>query len=217
MDGMRLDMARNKFKYLLGVDFETTGVCIRNEDPLLNTDTGERHQAISGGFLVIEEESLEVVDRLYVEIQWNEESKRQRELDSTFGVYAESIHGLTYDHLEANGVTEEEAIENIGGLILDYWANSSPINLMGHNVAFDRRFLFDLFIRHGCYLNISARSVDSFSVGLIAWGLHNSDELFDVVVGKQRTLHSAMEDIEFTLEAMKTTRKLFNKFLNEHK
>ena len=202
------------FKYALAVDFETTGVCMGQLNPVANTATGERHQAVSAGILVVDMDSLEIVDERYLEIKWNEESKRQLVENPSFGKFAEKIHGLTIDHLEDNGIDEEEAVEEIANLVVEYWGLNTPISMMGHNVYFDRDFLHDMFSRHKLPFRFSQRNIDSFSIGIVNWRAFCSDELFDTVVGTKRTEHNALEDIKLTLEAIKTTRFLFERMLN---
>jgi len=207
-------MERNNFKYLLGVDFETTGVCMGQENPVFNVKTGERHQAVSGGFLVIDGETLEIVDELYVEIKWNDESFNQLEMNDNFGSFAEKIHGLSLEYLENSGVFEEEAVEQIANLIVKYWGTDSPISMLGHNVQFDRYFLRDLLERYDLPFKYSQRNVDSFTLGFTNWRAYDSDELFSITSGTERTDHNALEDIKLTLQAVRVTRNLFEEMLD---
>jgi len=208
---------KSHFKYILAIDCETTGVCIRNNDPLLNTETGERHQAISWGIIVADADTLEPVEELYLEIKWNEESKRQRAERPKFGKYAEGIHGLTFEYLEENGIDEEEAVTQIVNLIVKFWGTTRPLNLLAHNVAFDRRHLSDLFDRFKLDLTFSSRHVDSFAIGFTNWRCYDSDELFALVCEAERKDHNALEDIQLTLESVRTTRKLFEAMLDADK
>lgn len=207
-------MSKNSgFDFLLGLDFETTGICLNNDDLLYNKSTGERHQAISGGFLIIDAKTYKVIEKLYVEIKWNDESHRQRKQNPDFGKYAENIHGLTLEHLDLHGVEEEEAVTDIANLIIKYWGTSSPLNCLGHNVQFDIRFLKDMFERYDLNLSFSQRNIDSLGIGHAMWGVHNSDELFSLLVGTERGAHNALDDIEMTLESIVTTRTLFHDYL----
>lgn len=210
-------MANHKFDFLLGLDFETTGVCVKNDDPLHNKRTGERHQAVSGGFIVIDAKTYKPIEKLYLEIKWNDESHRQVNKNFEFGQYAVNIHGLSMDYLDINGVDEEEAVMQIANLIIKYWGTSSPLNCLGHNVHFDIRFLKDMFERHSLELKFSQRHVDSFTIGQVLWNAYNSDELFNLLVDTKRKKHNALEDIEMTLASIKTSRDLFGQFLEEQK
>jgi len=203
------------FTRILAIDSETTGVCIGQDDPLYRPSTGERHQALSWGLLVVDADTLTVLDKEYIEVKWNEESKRQRREDPNFGLFAEGVHGLTFDYLEENGIEEAEAVEEIGSIILSNWGDTSPLTMLGHNIQFDKRFLQEMMERHGINLRFSARQIDSFSVGFINWRAFNSDELFAIASDDgPRDSHSAIEDIELTLESMRLTRTLFEEYVN---
>ena len=210
---------KTHFKYLFAVDSETTGVCIGNKDALLRLDDEgneiERHQALSWGIIITDAETMKPVETVYIEVKWNESSKAQREADPKFGTYAENIHGLTFDYLEENGVDEEEALVLIANLIIKYWGNTRPMNCLGHNVHFDIRFLSDLLDRFGIDTRFSQRHIDSFTIGMSMWDCYDSDELFSLVCGgTERKDHNALEDIQLTLEAVRTTRNLFKAMLD---
>ena len=97
------------FKYILAVDSETTGLNkVKNEG-----DVSDGHQAVSWGLIVADAETLIPVEKLYLEVKWNEQSKRRKELDPEFGVTASSIHGLSYSYLEENGIDEADAVVQI--------------------------------------------------------------------------------------------------------
>jgi len=205
---------KTDFKYIYAHDCETTGVCISNKDPLFRESNGERHQAISWGIIIVDSDTYEPIEEVYIMVKWNEESKAQRAADPEFGTYAEKIHGLTFDYLEEHGVDEEEAVEIIANLIIKYWGTSRPLNCLGHNVAFDNRFLQDLLERFGLDMRFSQRHIDSFAIGHCCWKTNDSDELFDLVTGAARTEHNALEDIQLTLESCRTTRNLFQAMLD---
>ena len=206
-------MATPKQTHILAIDCETTGLCFKSDSPVYNSNKTEHHQALSWGIIVADADTLESVEELYVEIKWNEKSLQQRDRDPSFGTYAENIHGLTIDHLEANGVTEEEALVQIANLIHDVW-DTKPIIPLGHNVAtFDTLFLKDLFHRHDLPLNINNRQIDTFSLGYVNWLCDSSDELFKTISGETRSTHNALDDIRLTLEAARTTRLLFQQLL----
>lgn len=208
-------MALN-FDYLFGLDFETTGVCVKNDDPLYNKKTGERHQAVSGGFIVADAKTYEPIEKLYLEIKWNDESYRQKEQRPDFGDFATGIHGLSREYLDLNGVDEEEAVTDIANLIIKYWGTSSPLNCLGHNVHFDIRFLKDMFQRYDLNLRVSQRNIDSFTLGHALWGANDSDELFNLLIDTKRKEHNALEDIEMTLESIAISRNLFGDFLSQN-
>lgn len=204
---------KGHFDYLLAMDCETTGLCINNHTPVENND-GERHQAVSWGFVVADAQTLMPQKELYVEIKWNKYSKEQRKLDSYFGIHAEKIHGLTKEYLDDNGMTETEAVERIANeIIVPYWgigANMSNIRTLGHNVhTFDLPFLRDLFGRHGLDLPFGNRHMDSNSLGFGTVGSLNSDDLFSVLGMDDRDEHNALEDARMALESFRLVRVLW--------
>jgi DNA polymerase III epsilon subunit-like protein len=201
---------RGKFSFILGIDCETTGLCFDNDSPIYNEKTGEYHQAISWGVLVIDATTLEVVEECYVEIAWNDMSKTQREEDPKFGTFAEKVHGLTFEHLEENGMDEEEAVAEIVSMILKYWGPTTGIVTLGHNVhTFDMPFLRDMCRRHGIELKFNNRHVDTNSIGFANWETYNSDDLFEMLGFEDRKEHNALDDIKQTLEAVKVSRIVF--------
>lgn len=211
---------RGYFEYVLAVDCETTGLCFKNPDndesPVYNPTTGERHQALSWGFIVARADDFSTVEELYLEVKWNEESLQQRLNNPSFGVGAEKVHGLTFQYLEENGISEEEAVLRIGELILKYFGPENAIKLLGHNVhLFDLAFLRDLFKRHGIPLKFGNRHYDTNSAAFMTFKTWNSDELFEQVGFDARNDHNALDDIKMTLEAARVIRLIFQKALQE--
>ena len=205
---------RGYFEYILAVDCETTGLCFENyendENPTYNPTTGERHQAISWAFMLVRAEDFAVLDELYVKVKWNENSLQQRLKNPSFGKNAEQIHGLTIDHLEENGIDEEEAVSKIGELILKWFGPDNPIRLLGHNVhLFDLAFLRDLFKRHDILLKFANRHLDSSSLGFGTVGAFNSDDLFATFGFEERGCHSSLEDIRMTVDSLKIINQLW--------
>jgi hypothetical protein len=202
---------RGKFKYLLGIDCETTGLCFSNDSPIHNPNTGETHQTVSWGALVIESESLEVVEEAYVEIQWNELSCDQREDDPKFGTFAEKVHGLSKDYLDQNGMPEEEACLILGTMVNKYWSPKTSIVTMGHNVhTFDMPFFRDMFRRQGIELRLNNRHVDTNSIAYANWETFNSDDMFELLGFEDRKDHNALEDIKQTLQALVVSRTIMS-------
>ena len=203
------------FQYVLAVDCETTGLCFNADSPAHNPNTGERHQAVSWGLVVADAHTLKPIEELYVEVQWNDHSLDALEEDKTFGKRAQQIHGLTIEHLEENGVSEEDAVIQIGEMILKYWADGN-IRLLGHNVAtFDLHFLRDLFRRHGIELKFGSRHIDTSSLGFVNFEVYNSDQLFEECGFDARGDHNALEDAKLALESERVMRLIFQSALDE--
>jgi DNA polymerase III epsilon subunit-like protein len=145
---------------------------------------------------------------MYLEIQWNGESKWDNR--------AQKIHGLSKEHLAKNGFTEAEAVEAIGTLIMKHWGPTVRIGTLGHNVAtFDLWFLKRLFRRQGIELSFGSRHVDTSSIGFVNWNTFTSDALFEAVGFDERGDHNALDDAEMSLEAARITKLLFAKCLEE--
>jgi len=209
------DKPRGYFEKILAIDCETTGLCFSNDSPVYNEETGERHQTVSWGVIVARADNLKPIDELYVEIKWNKESKKQKKKDSKFGSFAEKVHGLSKAYLEKNGVTEEEAIVQIGSLIMKHWGPKNRVVTLGHNVhTFDMPFLRDLFGRYEVDLKFGNRHIDTNSIGFVNWNTFNSDDLFGMIGFEERGDHNALEDIRQALEVARSTRLIFNKALN---
>ncbi len=206
---------RGYFKHLFAVDCETTGLCFKNysynENVVHNPDSGEHHQAVSWGIMIIDADTFEVKEQVYIPVKWNETSKAQREKDPNFGKKAEQVHGLTFQYLEENGVEEDEAVLQIGKLITQYFGTDNAIKLLGHNVLFDMQFLRELFQRYGINIKFGSRVFDSNSLSFGTVGAYNSDDLFSTMGFGERKAHNALEDIQLTVEMFRITRALWRK------
>jgi len=210
-----MDKVIGSFTNLLAIDCESTGLCFKNDNPIHNERTGERHQTVSWGLIVADATTFKPIDELYVEIKWNEESKRQRQETPHFGIKAEEVHGLTFAHLEANGLDEEDAVVKIAEFILKYWGPTSTIRTLGHNVhMFDLPFLADLFKRQDVPLSFGNRHYDTNSMGFATFGTWTSDELFTMVGFDPRNSHNALEDAHMALESARVIKLLFQQLLN---
>ena len=208
-------MIRGYFKYLFAVDSETTGLCFKNyshnENVVHNPDSGEHHQALSWGIMVVDASTFKVLEKEYIPVKWNENTKRQRAADPSFGKRAEEIHGLTYEHLEQVGFDEKDAVVKIGQLIMKYFGTDNAIKLLGHNVMFDMQFLRELFQRYGINLKFGTRIYDSNALSFGTVGAWNSDDLFSTMGFATRKSHNALEDIEMTVEMFRITKALWGK------
>ncbi len=201
------------FEYILAIDSETTGLVFDNDNPVYNQDKSIYHQAVSWGVMVLDGD-FNILDKLYIEIKYNKTSKKQLKENESFGLSAEKIHGLSFEYLEKHGLTEIEAIEKIGNLILKYWGPTGYVTLLGHNVAsFDVFFLRDMFTRHDMRLNISNRMIDTFSIGYTALRAYNSNQLFELCGFDDRGKHNSLDDIEMTVKSIQLIDKLFKRLI----
>lgn len=206
---MKDKQPRGYFKYTLAVDCETSGVAIGCDDPSHNPTTGETYQALSWGLVVVETNTLKALDELYVEIQYDKQY--------TWNKGAERIHGMSKEYLRDNGVPMDEAVLQIGELILKYWGPDSPICLLGHNVAtFDLQFFRRTMRSQGIEIRFANRHVDTNSIGFACLETYNSDDLFDVVGLPTRdpNKHNALVDAKNALQVVRSVRAIYNHAIN---
>ncbi len=198
------DKPRGFFEYLLAIDCETTGLNLNGDD------ASKGHQAISWGAIVADAATFKPVEELYVEIQWNEFSKAARVADPKFGTFAETIHGLSFDYLEKNGMSEADAVEKLGNLIVKYWGFENSIRTLGHNVhLFDMPFLRAMFRRHDISLKFGNRHYCSSALGFGTVGSFNSDDLFETMGFEKRAEHNALDDARMSLESFRIIKTLW--------
>ena len=197
---------RGYFEKLLAIDCETTGINFSSNDP------SEGHQALSWGLIVADAKTLKPIEELYLEIKYNELSKKRRKEEKDFGVNAANIHGLTFDYLEKHGIDEQEAVVKIANLIIKYWGPTVQVKTLGHNVhMFDVPFLRSLFKRYNIDVPIGSRHYDSNSVGFITVGAYESNALFETMGFKPRNNHNALEDARMSLETCRKIKELWEK------
>jgi len=206
---------RGYFDYIFAADCETTGLCFKNydynENVVHNPKSGEHHQALSWGLMVVDAATFEVKDEAYFMVKPNENSLRQRAADKNFGRKAEQIHKLTFEKLEAEGMDESDVVVEIGKLIVKYFGTDNAIKLLGHNVMFDMQFLRELFQRHGINIKFGTRIFDSNSLSYGTVGAWNSDDLFSTMGFTHRETHNALEDIRLTVEMFRIISTLWKK------
>lgn len=192
---------RGYFEKVLAFDCETTGLTFGGDDPSIN------HQALSWGLIVADADTLKPIEELYIEIQWDGKSKWSKR--------AEQIHGLSKDYLKKNGLTKQEAVEQIGSLILRHWGPNVCVHTLGHNsITFDMWFLKRLMREFGIELKFGNRHYDTNSMGWISFGIFNSDDLFKECGIERGKVHNALEDARCTLEAARRIKLVFKSALD---
>jgi len=196
---------RGFFGKVLAMDCETSGINVNGDDPSVG------YQAVSWGLIVADAETLKPVDELYVEIKWNGASKWDKG--------AEKIHGLTIEHLDEHGLTEEEAIVEIANFVYKYWdpkaefSSQRSIRCLGHNVAtFDVWFMRQLFRKFDLEFRTGNRFIDTSTVGWVTFDCFNSDDAFELV-GVHRTAHNSLEDARASLTLTRTARVMSKSLL----
>ena len=140
---------------ILVIDTETSGMSYEK-------DVTRNHQIVSIGLIVSDSDTFAEHDTLYLELKWNGTNR--------WDTIAESIHGLSKEYLNSNGVDEEDAVAEIVAFIMSYFDVDEPIMLLGHNSRpFDLPFLEKLLGKFDFSFKFSHRTVDSFSIGLVCF------------------------------------------------
>ena len=192
------DKPRAYFNLLFAFDCETSAI---NFDNKLNPAQG--CQAVSWGIMILNANTLETLEELYIEVKWNGISDWSPE--------AEKVHGLSKEYLEEHGMDEQEALVEIANLIGKYWAGDTMVNTLGHNsISFDLPFLIDLYDKYDLKLKCSHRNVDTNTLGFMLLRTYNSDDLFASLALPERELHNALEDIQYTVECARRIRILWD-------
>lgn len=203
----RLDKPNMYCPYVLALDCETSGL-FRTSDDISYDPIRKKHaQIVSIGLIVADTETLKPVDELYVEIKWNGESSWQSG--------AENVHGLSKEHLEQNGVSEEDAVRQVGSFILQYWdPTKEQVRTLGYNVAtFDLYFIRRMFRKFDIEINFGQRHYDISSMGFGTFGTFGSDELFYKMGIEKRKKHNALEDAKIALKVARNIRALWKRYI----
>jgi len=174
---------------LLVLDYETTGLQIEEK----------KHQPITCGAILVNPDTLEEIDRIYIECSLEPKSQWTKG--------AEDCHGLDYDYIMEQQSMADAATELFGFLIKNGISSTSYIMLCGHNVDFDARCLKVWMDHINVKLKITHRKLDTFPLGIALFNAHDSNELF-AKVGVKRDAHNALEDAEAALEVVRKCRKI---------
>jgi DNA polymerase III epsilon subunit-like protein len=199
--------SRGFFSKVLAMDCETSGLNHKSDDP------SDGYQAVSWGLIVADAATLSIIDKLYVEIKWNGLSK----WDSK----AELVHGLSIDHLNKNGLSEDDAIVEIANFIYKHWDPESEfssqrcVRCLGHNVAtFDVWFMRRLFRQYELKFVTGNRFIDTSTLGWAVFKCFDSDQVFDIV-GVKRNAHNALEDAKASLTVVRAVRAMARELLGD--
>lgn len=185
---------------LLALDCETSGLAFNCDDPSYDPKTGETFQSVSWGLAVVDADTLDVIEKLYLEIKWDGKS--------TWSPRAEGVHGLSKEYLAEHGMESWEAVEAIGNLIINHWGPDSPVCIAGHNPNFDLCFLKRLMRSEGIEIKFGNKMIDTNSIGFAVYRTHNSDDLFETVGIPVRGDHNALADALAVVKVLKVTRTI---------
>lgn len=190
---------RGYFERILAIDTETSGLFMGTDSPAVN-EKGEHFQVVSWGLMVLDAQTLETIEELYIEQQWDGVSKWEPK--------AEAVHGLSKEYLAANGVTREEAQVQIASLIFKHWGKTSVVTLGHNSIRFDLPFLEHEAKLAGIDLRFGNRHIDTNTLAFTLFGAFNSDDWFEQLGFKQRGEHNSLEDIRMTVKGLRVSRKL---------
>jgi len=186
-------------KYGLLIDFETSGSDVTNKNH-------QQYQGISLGALIVNMEKFEVVDDYYVEIKFNASKYLWSE-------EAEKVHGLTKDYLEANGVSQQEALGGLLEVIMRWIGFTDKLFIMGYNIDFDKGFMQQLFDDCEVPINFHHIMIDPAPMAYFFVQEYRSDKVFELFSSMTREVHNALEDCYICFDALKTMRDVFMKGL----
>lgn len=195
---------KNHPKFGLGIDWETSGSDWNDPD-----GSHKKYQGLSYGAVVFNVDTFEPIETLYRELRFDDAKY-------SWSNEAQAIHGLSREYLNENGVDREEAVADLGELILKYFGPNDKVMFLGHNADFDIKFTNQLLNDFGLpSLNKHHVILDTSSAGFITLGLYKSDMLFDRLGFDKRGLHNALDDILITLETCKIMKSLVSHALND--
>lgn len=184
----------------LCLDFETTG-------SIFGGDSTAVYQGISFGAAIFNLKDFTIVEELYREIKFDETKYK-------WNSNVERIHGLTREHLAEHGIDQEQAAVDLVSMLIKYFAIDEPIYFLGHHADFDISFMKQLCEPYGIMPQIAITKLDTASTGLIMFGIHKSDELFDFLALPKRSTHNALEDVRLTIEACRRMKMIAQAALN---
>lgn len=179
-------------KFALGIDWETSGYSLPNY--------AEKHQGISFGAIIFDMQTLASVEEIYCEIKF----------DSTKYIWnpgAEKVHGITQQQL-LSGVSQEEAAVELCNLVVKYIGTEDVI-LLGHRVHFDKAFTNQLTETIGVNLNYHPTVIDTASLATVLMEMSKSEDVFQTLGLPPRQNHNALEDIRYTLHAVRKMKQYF--------
>lgn len=180
-------------QFILCIDWETSGYSLPNY--------ASKHQGISFGAVIADARTFEPVESLYREIKFD---KTKYIWDSG----AQSVHGLSQEHLQIHGVDQETAAYELADMVNRYMGNDSVL-VLGHRVHFDKSFTNQLLDSVGMEFTYHPTTIDSCSMSTVLLELTYSEDIFTTLGLPPRGQHNAMEDILYTLESVKKMKEYF--------
>lgn len=181
-------------KCALSIDWETSGYSA--------PDYASKHQGISFGAVVFDARTFDVIDTLYCEIKFDGQTYKWDD-------GAQKVHGLSREHLEQHGVTQEEAAVQLAELCLKYFGPEEEILIAAHNPNFDKAFTRQLFDKFGLNIKLWFRAIDTCCLASVLLGVVKSDDLYAMLGLPARTAHNALEDALYTVESCRLLKQTY--------
>jgi DNA polymerase III alpha subunit (gram-positive type) len=172
------------------------GICIDVETSGTNP---HKHQIVSIGAAIFDTNSFEIIDVLYVELK--------PDADYEWSKAAENVHGLTRDYLEANGVSQEEAVTLLGSLIYEH-IGTGKVMLSAHHANFDKSFIDALFEKFYMTINWHHVILDMAPIYAAMCGIYTSDDIFEMNGFDIRGDHNSLDDVVMTITSIKNLKQL---------
>ena len=185
----------------LCIDWETTG-------SNFGGDSTVDYQGIAYGAIIFDTETFEPVEKLYRELHFDETKYKWTE-------GAEKIHGLSREHLAANGVPREEGLADLLDLILRHIGPNNKILFLGHNCDFDIDFTLQLARDFDIELKVHHVKIDTAGLGFALLGKYRSDDVFPIFCGERPKVHNALGDAEMALTCVRTIKQVFEEALGQ--
>lgn len=195
---------------VLVYDWETTGLPpspsmhMRYDQGAQGIELGAVVLDITQGWKQIAEFSTRVrfMDHVYPYLTWSDK--------------AETIHGIARRDLES-APGPADAYARFENFLSTNFTDGYPILTAGQNPWFDRYFVEQLALMAERPLpRFSHRMIDATTLGIIMFGIDNSEELFNKVCGVKRDTHTGLQDsiltgtvIRTVIEALATMKSRF--------
>lgn len=191
-------------KYLV-LSCETSGLNFSNSrEPTKGVDDLS-YAVISAGLIVVDEK-FNKIDEMYVEIDYTDIP------NVCWDKEALGINGFTIEHLKVNGIPFYEAIEEMGGFILDHF-DTRAITVIGHNTgSFTLPFFDAMFKRVDIDLNFSTHVYDLSTLGFVLLGAVKKVEIYNLLNIKQGK-RNALVDARNILKSFSQINKMWNTLL----
>jgi DNA polymerase III alpha subunit (gram-positive type) len=178
------------------LDTETSGSTFGGYE-----ETFSKYQALSFGAIIASTETFEPVAELYFEVKFD--GSRYEWSDG-----AEKIHGLSREHLEEHGLSDEEAAATLAEFLLEHFG-TGKIMFAGHNPWFDIEAMSQLLEKHGVMPDLHHVVLDTSGLGFVTTGKYRSNDIFNIFNGERAEKHNALDDARMTLGVLASIRQIF--------